>query len=214
MEADIIKTAYLREKMGIKERRLAQKEALKADIIAAAFALYKKEGSWQAVTMRKTAAAVNYSLPTIYEFFENKDDLLKAIQSEGYIILCNMLKTRLEDAHIESSQILTTMAQTYWDFAWEYPELYQMMNVHKNAFEDHKESITFIRATGIRSLKKILTTQNNLKQSEQELTDKIESCRGIIHGFISLALNESMPKQRAHMLMMQTLNEFIKITPQ
>ncbi len=196
--------------MGIKERRVAQKEALKQEIIAAARTLFKEEGSWQGVTIRKIASAINYSLPTIYEYFSHKEELLRVLQHEGYATLCSMIKRQLEISKDDPYGILSLAAQAYWDFAEEHPELYLVMHSQQNAAEDNKEAIAYIRAVVKEALQNIAVMGKTTKFSEAELNDKIDSMRGIIHGFIMLALARGMAKERAHSLMMQTLNESIK----
>jgi AcrR family transcriptional regulator len=194
--------------MGIKERRLAQKEALKKDILLATRTIFRQEGNWHEVTIRKIAASINYSLPTIYEYFKNKYDLLRAMQQEGYSILCTMLKTNLLAINgANAFAYLTTIAQTYWDFAWEHPELYYTMNNQKNSMQDHQEAIIFIRSMVQQALQNM---DSEKRICDQQIVDnKIECMRGIIHGFIMLSLAESMEKQRAHTLMMQTLHDYI-----
>lgn len=194
--------------MGIKERRIAHKEALRQDIIDAARNLFKEEGSWTGVTMRKIADAINYSLPTIYEFFENKEDLLQELQHEGYATLCSMIAESLPSTE-DPYAILDAIAQAYWDFAWKNPELYYMMHDQNMDPEDHKEAIIFIRNTVGNALQNIFSHRKKTL-SESELNDTLDATRGIIHGFIMLSLVKSMKKEHAHHLMMQTLHDSIR----
>jgi len=65
--------------------RERHKQELRQRIIAATKNIAFKEGGWQGVTIRKVAEQIEYSPPTIYEYFENKDALL-----------CQLLKDRNE----------------------------------------------------------------------------------------------------------------------
>ena len=61
--------------MGIKERRDRERQELKQAILEAAREIAAREG-WQAVTIRKVADRIEYSPPTIYEHFANKEAIL------------------------------------------------------------------------------------------------------------------------------------------
>lgn len=197
--------------MGIKQRRIEEKDKLKKSIVSAAKILFKEQGSWQGVTIRKIATAIDYSLPTIYEYFENKDDLLKVIQQEGYATLCCMLNAQLGTKATDSLSVLSIIAQTYWDFAWQHPELYQIMHNQKISLRDHEEAIFFIRAVVQQALQGI-SLHEKKPLSQQFLDEKTDCMRAIIHGFIMLSLAKDMEKQRAYMLMMQTLNDAVSIS--
>ena len=69
--------------MGIKERRERQKQELRAGILAAAREIASEEG-WQAVTIRKIAALIEYSPPVIYEHFGSKEEILLELVRTGY----------------------------------------------------------------------------------------------------------------------------------
>src|SRR5262249_7451082 len=69
--------------MGIKQRRERERQAIRQSILSAARAIAAEEG-WQAVTTRKVAERIEYSQPTIYEYFENKEAILLALLHHGY----------------------------------------------------------------------------------------------------------------------------------
>lgn len=76
--------------MGTRERREREKEALKQKILAAARELFIGEG-YQNVTMRRIADKIDYSLPTIYEHFKNKAEILLHIYHQsGQVLLDNL----------------------------------------------------------------------------------------------------------------------------
>ncbi len=62
---------------------MREKEALRRKIIAAASEVVSREGHEQ-LTIRKIAAAIEYSPRVIYLHFEDKDDLLRAIVEAGF----------------------------------------------------------------------------------------------------------------------------------
>ena len=61
--------------MGIAERRQRQKGGVRASILDAAWNLVETEG-WQQLSIRKIADAIEYSVPVIYDHFENKEAIL------------------------------------------------------------------------------------------------------------------------------------------
>jgi AcrR family transcriptional regulator len=62
--------------MGIAERKIRQKEEVRTSILSAAWKLVVQEG-WQALSIRKIADAIEYSVPVIYDHFQNKEAILE-----------------------------------------------------------------------------------------------------------------------------------------
>jgi len=107
------------------ERSIKQKEAVRASILEAAKAIVLNEG-WQAVSIRKIADAIGYSLPVVYNHFESKDAILEEFVKQGFEMLSNvMLTTKVGE--IEPKQQLIAMANAYFNFAFNQREYYQMM---------------------------------------------------------------------------------------
>jgi AcrR family transcriptional regulator len=112
--------------MGIKERRDRERQELKQAILEAAREIAAHEG-WQAVTIRKVADRIEYSPPTIYEHFANKEAILIELMREGFRLL--LAEICAGDAPAAGAEArLLALANAYWAFAWAYPELYQVMH--------------------------------------------------------------------------------------
>lgn len=111
--------------MGILERRLRQKVEVKTSILQAAWQLVLEEG-WQALSIRKIADAIEYSVPVIYSHFENKDAILMEFTKEGFHLLTEEV-IRQRDSQPEASRQLEAIAQGYWNFAFDHKEFYQLM---------------------------------------------------------------------------------------
>ena len=111
--------------MGIIERRLRQKVEVKTSILQAAWQLVLEEG-WQALSIRKIADAIEYSVPVIYSHFENKDAIMTEFTKEGFRLLTEEVR-RKRDTKQDASQQLEAIAQGYWDFAFDHKEFYQVM---------------------------------------------------------------------------------------
>ncbi len=111
--------------MGIAERKLRQKEEVRASILKAAWDMVLAEG-WQAVSIRKIADAIEYSVPVIYDHFENKEAIQLEFTRRGFALLSEEMRTvKTEFANPE--QRIEAMAHAYWNFAFANPEYYQLM---------------------------------------------------------------------------------------
>jgi AcrR family transcriptional regulator len=111
--------------MGIVERRQRHKDEVKTDIICTAWQMVKKDG-WQSLSIRKIADAIEYSVPVIYDHFENKEAILLEFSKKGFRMLTgNVMKAKEE--HEDPAEQIKAMADAYWDFAMNDRELYQLM---------------------------------------------------------------------------------------
>lgn len=111
--------------MGIAERKLRHKEEIRSSILQAAWALVLAEG-WQALSIRKIADAIEYSVPVIYSHFENKEAILQEFLGEGFRLLNQDLQTAREKS-LAPAQQLEALAHAYWTFAFQHKEYYQLM---------------------------------------------------------------------------------------
>ncbi len=111
---------------GITQRRERERQELRRSILEAARAIAAREG-WHAVTIRKVAERIEYSPPMIYQYFASKDDLLLALLREGFAELTARLRAAGAEA-ATPEESLTRVAEAYWVFAWDRPELYQVMH--------------------------------------------------------------------------------------
>lgn len=112
--------------MGTKERRDRQRQELRQSILAASRGIAAREG-WQAVSIRKVAEQIEYSPPTIYEHFDSKEALLVELMREGFRLLMERVRASDSAAATPAARIMG-VALAYWEFAWDYPELYQVMH--------------------------------------------------------------------------------------
>lgn len=111
--------------MGIAERKIRQKEEVRASILTAAWQLVKEDG-WQALSIRKIADAIEYSVPVIYDHFENKEAILLEFTKRGFREL-NKEIGKAKEAFKNPEQQIEAMAYAYWHFAFNNKEYYQLM---------------------------------------------------------------------------------------
>jgi AcrR family transcriptional regulator len=111
--------------MGIKERRIRQKEEVRSSILSTAWQMVKSDG-WQSLSIRKIADAIEYSVPVIYDHFENKEAILFEFGKEGYRLLSKKVQLAKEK-HTDPADQLKAIAEAYWSFAFKNKEYYQLM---------------------------------------------------------------------------------------
>src|SRR6476620_7260310 len=113
------------KRMGVAERKIRQKEEVKASILRAAWDLVGKEG-WQALSIRKIADAIEYSVPVIYDHFQNKEAILSEFTRRGFLLLSADLE-KSRSLILDPARQFEAMAYAYWEFAFRNKEYYQLM---------------------------------------------------------------------------------------
>jgi AcrR family transcriptional regulator len=111
--------------MGITDRKLRQKEEVRASILDTAWEMVVTEG-WQSFSIRKVADAIEYSVPVIYSHFENKDAIMLEFNRKGFQLLAEAL-ARAKMGKDKPADQIRAMGRAYWDFAFENKEYYQLM---------------------------------------------------------------------------------------
>src|SRR5690606_38629476 len=111
--------------MSIVERRIREKEAMRTNILTTAWQIVKDEG-WQSLSIRKIADAIQYSVPVIYDYFENKEAILLEFGKQGFERVISEL-TAAKASTADPAEQLKAIADAYWAFAFENKEYYQLM---------------------------------------------------------------------------------------
>lgn len=123
--------------MGIKERKQRHKDDLRQLILDAAKLLFLKKG-YEATSIRKIAAAIEFSPATIYLYYKDKSDIIFALHLEGFKLLLSKFETlaTVEDPF----ERLKAMGRIYLQFSQENSEFYELMFVMKDpiAFLENK----------------------------------------------------------------------------
>jgi AcrR family transcriptional regulator len=178
--------------MGITERRLRQKEEVKANILATAWQIVKEDG-WESVSIRKIADAIEYSAPVIYDHFQNKEAILWEFAKEGFRMLSKKIQQAKEKSDGPEEQ-LKTIADAYWNFAFKNKEYYQLMfGLGMPGCEIEK---CFPERVDFRNLvmKPITAIISKSKNPEANPCLKYYTFWSILHGLISI---KSMRNQNA-----------------
>jgi len=104
---------------------LRQKEESRSRILVTAWQMVKEEG-WQSISIRKIADAIEYSVPVIYDHFDNKEAILLEFGKEAFRLLSKKIQQAKEKSNNPGEQ-LKAIADAYWSFALKNKEYYQLM---------------------------------------------------------------------------------------
>lgn len=111
--------------MGVSERKLRDLEKIRLQIIEQSWLIVQEEG-WQALSIRKIADAIEYSVPVIYKHFENKDAIVAYFTKVGFSLLATQLASAVDSSRTADLN-LYHLATSYWKFAFENKKYYEIM---------------------------------------------------------------------------------------
>ncbi len=163
------------------------KDELRQRILHEAILLFA-DGGYSGFTMRKLAARIGYTPPTIYSYFKNKDELLMVVISDGWETFQAYLP---DESDAEPIERLAELGRRYLDFAFENPELYQLMFMHRPEFLfDLRPEKMNPRMEGLRTIER----QMGMLARKDGRFGRVEKDRlaalfwSTIHGLVALAL--------------------------
>ena len=119
--------------MGIKERQIRDREAVRRAILDAARELFVVEG-FQNVSIRKIAERIEYSPAAIYGYFASKDDIFFALAEEGFRLLGDP-GTPPHDSQLRTLPPLARVRAVFWrlyEFSREQPQYFALMFVDRS----------------------------------------------------------------------------------
>lgn len=177
--------------MGVKERREREKEATRRGILDAAQTIARADG-WSAVTIRKVADVIEYSPSIVYEYFSGKEAMLLALLHEGFETLTAQMR-RAASATSDPRDRLHRLAASYLAFAYQYPELYQVMHGFAGiAIDAQVRGAAAQEVCGIVETALIDWAQNDGVVLGDPRVDA-EIAWSLLHGIVSLTVAGRMP---------------------
>ena len=202
--------------MGIKQRRERERQEMRQEmrqsILSAAQEIAAEEG-WQAVTTRKVAERIEYSQPTIYEYFENKEGMLLALLRSGYQQLVTVMQEAFASTDDPEARLLA-MTEAYWDFAFRSPELFQVMHglagISFGRYGHPDTPVEVKQSFGLaREAMEQWAQARGVERAD--ITDLVEARRSLLHGFITLALARSIAggPDRAKHILQETMKDLL-----
>nr|WP_269082466.1 TetR/AcrR family transcriptional regulator [Aneurinibacillus tyrosinisolvens] len=165
---------------------------------------------WQSVTIRKIANEIEYSPPTIYEHFSNKEEMMHELVSEGFRQLLEKLRHAYLKADNPESGFMS-LGKAYLEFVQESKELYEVMHglgtikfgTDKTP-ASAKETFAFMR-----SVVKDLFVYKSWE--EINIDDEVDIVWSSLHGLISLSAAHRIAgdTSRFERLLHKTLANFL-----
>jgi AcrR family transcriptional regulator len=170
--------------MGVTERREREKVEVRRKILDAARELFAREG-YEHVTMRRIADAIEYSATTIYNHFEDKDDLVQALCEEDFTGLLGALSVNgLADNPIEQ---IKALGRAYADFGLEWPNHYRFMFLTPNKTVEVEQESPGRRSFGLlRSAVERAIASGQLGATDADLVAQV--LWSSLHGVVSLLI--------------------------
>jgi AcrR family transcriptional regulator len=131
--------------MGIKERQVRDREAVRRAILDAARDLFTTEG-YRNVSIRKIAERIEYSPAAIYSYFPSKDDIFFALAEQGFRLLGNPAACSQDLGPLERIRAI------FWhlyQFSREHPQYFELMFVDRSVprISREYERFAFVRET-------------------------------------------------------------------
>jgi AcrR family transcriptional regulator len=119
--------------MGIKERQVRDREAVRRSILDAARDLFVTEG-YQNVSIRKVAERIEYSPAAIYGYFPSKDDIFFALAEEGFRLLGDPGSERSRERlqHLPPMERVHAHVWRLYEFSREQPQYFALMFVDRS----------------------------------------------------------------------------------
>jgi AcrR family transcriptional regulator len=102
------------------------RQALRGRILDAARRIVTRDG-FEALSMRKIAHAIGYSPASLYLYFENRDEIARALGDEGYTQLLAELEPHGQIA--DPAERLRALAHAYVAFGQAHPQAYRLVFV-------------------------------------------------------------------------------------
>ena len=159
------------------------------------------------------AERIEYSQPTIYEYFENKEAMLLALLRSGYQQLVTVVQEAFASTDDPEARLLA-MTEAYWDFAFRSPELYQVMHglagISFGRYGHPDTPVEVKQSFGL-ALEAMEQWAQARGVERADITDLVEARRCLIHGLITLALARRIAggPDRAKHILQETMKDLL-----
>lgn len=176
--------------MGLKERRVREKESLRQQILDAARELFATHG-YRNVSMRKIAEKIEYSPTTIYLYFNDKSELLFSLCEETFSILVEQF-AQLDREVEDPVERLRLGLKSYVLFGIEHPNHYKVTFMEQVDHVDKVSEAKKNESKGMEAFKNISQTvsrcvnEGRFRPVDIDLAS--QSLWAAIHGITSLLI--------------------------
>lgn len=171
--------------MSAKDRRGNEVKQMRQSILKAACDIAAEAG-WRQVTVRKVAEKVEYSPAALYEYFAGKEAILLALMREGFRLLAQEMRAVPEGG--DAAERLAAVAQSYWDFAFRHPELYQVMHGLDGVSFGTAETPQEAQDSFVALRDAVRAVFPGDSASGRDLFDEVDTFWATLHGLVSLTM--------------------------
>ena len=172
--------------MKASDKKAAQNAALKQEIIAQSWAIIEESG-WQALSIRRIAEAIEYSVPVIYKHFENKEAILEHFIKTGFQSLTDRLAWALSPGASATEQV-QQLATAYWTFAATQTKHYEMMYGLGMPSCETVNNVAEIKQLSQVMEGAIQAVAEEAGNSNIDYLLKVKTFWSMLHGFIAIEL--------------------------
>lgn len=176
-----------------RERREEDIENFKSKVLDTAILLMQEESDWGMVSVNKIAAIMRYTPPSIYHYFESKDDILFQLGCRGSSILGIKFRNVADNPTWSAREKLLQIGVAYWDFSIEHGELYDLMFHVKQK----KLDLNLI-SRNIATIQSIIKQVNPAIETDKDAYKIYNGMHCLLHGFISIKRNNRIPIDDHH----------------
>jgi AcrR family transcriptional regulator len=173
--------------MGIAQRKEREKQEMKDLVLQAAMDLFIEEG-YEKASIRKIADRIEYSPATIYLYFKDKDEIFHAVHEKGF----EMFFGRMEKLAViaDPFERLRKLGEVYLNFAWENPQLYDLMFIMwgpMDALKDDTHWHCGMRAhDGLKQMVRECIEKGKMKELDVDVASM--AIWSFVHGMVSLRI--------------------------
>jgi AcrR family transcriptional regulator len=201
--------------MGIIERKERDKLEMRLMILETAKEVFIEEG-FEKASIRAIAERIEYSPATIYLYFKDKNELFFAVHELGFDKLLLEMENAIEGI-TDPYEELRRRGYAYMKFAFENPEMYDLMFILNAPMDTLKEEETW--NSGHKCFMLLCETLQRGIEAKQLKFSKVEvaamSIWSFMHGMVSLRIRNRFKKfneeSDIELLMTASLEEMISI---
>jgi AcrR family transcriptional regulator len=171
------------------DRRERERGEMRERILDAALKLFASE-SFESITMRKLADAIEYTPGALYSYFKDKDEILYALHQRGFQKLYAVTSKVADIA--DPIDRLKRIGELYIQFAVDNPEYYDLMFIASKTGKEIAEQKEW--PEGLRSYDMLRETVSEaIAQRRLQGTD-VEAIAftywAAVHGMVSLLIRQ------------------------
>ncbi len=194
------------------ERRQRERTEMQALIRETAMRLFTSEGV-ENVSMRRLAEAIEYTPGALYSYYKDKAELLYALHVEGFAKL-HALQLTIDPKSPPLAR-LRRCGETYLQFAFENPQLYELMFISRSIMPIIEEQCAWDQ--GLRTYDFLRTIVRDCMAAGHLPNGELEGATyamwSLVHGAASLVLRGRcpvIPEGQGHALVRQAYEFFMR----